>query len=129
LGVICGCGGGSWCRGHLLQNPVLSPTAKQLQSSLNEIERTTVELGLSRGVRVFMLMGCDALKERTQVTSVEGLMSKMADAACSTDKRTPQEDEPVSGIRVEIRLSDTGVLMQQKSMLHLHSGKTALGWG
>jgi hypothetical protein len=58
---------------------------------LNEIERTTVELGLSRGVRVFMLMGCDALKERTQVTSVEGLMSKMADAACSTDKRTPQE--------------------------------------
>lgn len=40
--------------GDLLQNPVLSPTAKQLQSSLNEIERTTVELGLSRGVRVFI---------------------------------------------------------------------------
>lgn len=41
--------------GYLLQNPVLSPTAKQLQSSLNEIERTIVELGLSRGVRVFIL--------------------------------------------------------------------------
>ena len=41
--------------GDLLQNPVLSPTAKQLQSSLKEMESTTVELGLSSGVRVFIL--------------------------------------------------------------------------
>jgi hypothetical protein len=42
--------------GDLLQNPVLSPTAKLLQSSLNEMERTTVAVGLSSGVRVFILM-------------------------------------------------------------------------
>jgi hypothetical protein len=42
--------------GDLLQNPVLSPTAKLLQSSLKEMERTTVAVGLSSGVRVFILM-------------------------------------------------------------------------
>ena len=45
--------------GDVLQNPVLSPTAKRLQSSLKEMERTTVALGLSRGVRVFILMAGD----------------------------------------------------------------------
>lgn len=41
--------------GDSLQNPVLSPTAKQLQSSLKVMERTTVALGFSSGVLVFIL--------------------------------------------------------------------------
>jgi hypothetical protein len=48
-----------WLCGDVLQKPVLSPTAKRLQSSLNEMERTTVALGLSRGVRVFILIAGD----------------------------------------------------------------------
>lgn len=41
---------------HLLRNPVFSPTAKQLQSSLNVIERTSGRLVVSRGGRVFMIV-------------------------------------------------------------------------
>jgi len=42
-------------KGNTLQNPVLRPTAKQLQSSLKVMESTTVELGASMGGRVFIL--------------------------------------------------------------------------
>jgi hypothetical protein len=38
-----------------MQNPVLSPTEKQLQSSLKDTERTTVVFGLSIGGLVFIL--------------------------------------------------------------------------
>ncbi len=44
----------SWREDDVLQNPVSSPTEKQLQSSLKATDKTTVVLGRSIGGRVFM---------------------------------------------------------------------------
>ncbi len=65
----------------VLQNPVSSPTEKQLQSSLKATDKTTVVLGLSIGGRVFM---AKADQEGTKVGDTE---MNEGDICCATEQR------------------------------------------
>ena len=76
-----------WREDDVLQNPVSSPTEKQLQSSLKATDKTTVVLGLSIGGRVFMA------KSYWEGTKVGDTEMKEGDIRCATEQ--PAEGEKV----------------------------------
>lgn len=81
----------------LLQNPVLSPTAKQLQSSLNETDRTAVALGVSRGVRVFMLTWLPGLAQSVAEEEASKRGERGRDAG--RWRRRSVDQDPANGSR------------------------------